>query len=473
MGILEKIKDIELEMSRTQKNKATAAHLGSLKAKLAKLRRDLIEPSSKGGPKGEGFDVTKTGDCRVGLVGFPSVGKSTLLTELTGTDSEVAAYEFTTLTCIPGVIHYNDAKIQLLDLPGIIEGASEGKGRGRQVIAVAKSSDLILMVLDATKSEAANSTYAHKEILTRELEAVGLRLNQTPPRVYVKPKHSGGVQVNNVVSGGLTKMSESTILKILAEYKIHHCELLFREDVTVDQFIDVLEGNRKYVRCLYVYNKVDALTIEEVDSLSRRPDSVCISCHMKLGMDHLLRRTWNDMGLVRVYTKKTGQKPDFDEPVVLADHRGGCTVKHFCDQIHNTLSRGLKYAQVWGVSAKHMGQRVGLKHALSDEDVVQVVKDDGAVDKEELKGRFRRVLLTLVPIRPRSRGECHSLRTFAGVSLRPPHGFNPDTPRCISTPTDAFELHPDVSSYGTTLSTTKKNDPARIADRVKKAKLKT
>jgi ribosome-interacting GTPase 1 len=55
------------------------------------------------------------------------------LTLLTGTHSEAASYEFTTLTCIPGIIHYNDTKIQLLDLPGIIEGASEGKGRGRQV----------------------------------------------------------------------------------------------------------------------------------------------------------------------------------------------------------------------------------------------------------------------------------------------------------------------------------------------------
>lgn len=61
------------------------------------------------------------------------MGKSSLLTLLTGTESEAAAYEFTTLTCIPGVIHYNESKIQLLDLPGIIEGASEGKGRGRQV----------------------------------------------------------------------------------------------------------------------------------------------------------------------------------------------------------------------------------------------------------------------------------------------------------------------------------------------------
>jgi small GTP-binding protein len=67
--------------------------------------------------------------------GFPSVGKSTLLTLLTGTSSEAAAYEFTTLTCIPGVIHYNDAKIQLLDLPGIIEGAAQGKGEHHEAFA--------------------------------------------------------------------------------------------------------------------------------------------------------------------------------------------------------------------------------------------------------------------------------------------------------------------------------------------------
>lgn len=85
------------------------------------------------GGTGEGFEVQKYGDGRVALIGFPSVGKSTLLSQLTGTESEVAAYEFTTLTCIPGIIHYKGTKIQLLDLPGIIEGAAQGKGRGRQV----------------------------------------------------------------------------------------------------------------------------------------------------------------------------------------------------------------------------------------------------------------------------------------------------------------------------------------------------
>lgn len=77
-----------------------------------------------------GFDVAKTGVGRIGFVGFPSVGKSTLMSKLTGTHSEVAAYEFTTLTTVPGVVQYNGAKLQILDLPGIIEGAKDGKGRG-------------------------------------------------------------------------------------------------------------------------------------------------------------------------------------------------------------------------------------------------------------------------------------------------------------------------------------------------------
>ncbi|CAO4369578.1 unnamed protein product [Caenorhabditis nigoni] len=69
MSVLQKIADIEAEMARTQKNKATNAHLGILKAKLAKLRRDLITPKGGGGGPGEGFDVAKTGDARIGFVG--------------------------------------------------------------------------------------------------------------------------------------------------------------------------------------------------------------------------------------------------------------------------------------------------------------------------------------------------------------------------------------------------------------------
>lgn len=102
------------------------------------------------------------------------------MSTLTKTESETASYEFTTLTCIPGVIEYNGANIQLLDLPGIIEGAAQGKGRGRQVIAVARTADLVLMMLDATKKD------VHRDLLERELESVGIRLNKQKPNIYFK-----------------------------------------------------------------------------------------------------------------------------------------------------------------------------------------------------------------------------------------------------------------------------------------------
>jgi small GTP-binding protein len=74
------------------------------------------------------------------------VGKSTFMGKITKTKSVVAAYAFTTLTAIPGVLEYGGAEIQILDLPGIIEGASEGKGRGRQVISAAKASFCIWLL---------------------------------------------------------------------------------------------------------------------------------------------------------------------------------------------------------------------------------------------------------------------------------------------------------------------------------------
>jgi len=269
------------------------------------------------------------------------------------------------------VIHYNDTKIQLLDLPGIIEGAAHGVGRGRQVIAVAKSADLVLIVLDAAKERDSH----HKAILERELEAVGLRLNKKPPEIYFKIKKAGGVSFNTTST--LTKFGpepQKLVYQILHEYKIHNAEVLFREDVSVDEFIDVIEGNRKYVKCLYVYNKIDTVTIEEVDEIARKPYNVVISCNQHLNLDYLLQQLWEHLGLVRVYTKKRGDAPDFSAPIVLTTGRNGVSVESACNQIHKDLVMNFKFALVWGRSTKYNPQRVGLQHILQDEDVLQIAK---------------------------------------------------------------------------------------------------
>uniref|UniRef100_A0A9L0RHS6 Developmentally regulated GTP binding protein 2 n=1 Tax=Equus caballus TaxID=9796 RepID=A0A9L0RHS6_HORSE len=288
---------------------------------------------------------------------------STFLSLMTSTASEAASYEFTTLTCIPGVIEYKGANIQLLDLPGIIEGAAQGKGRGRQVIAVARTADVVIMMLDATKGE------VQRSLLEKELESVGIRLNKHKPNIYFKPRKGGGVSFNSTVT--LTQCSEKLVQLILHEYKIFNAEVLFREDCSPDEFIDVIVGNRVYMPCLYVYNKIDQISMEEVDRLARKPNSVVISCGMKLNLDYLLEMLWEYLALTCIYTKKRGQRPDFTDAIIL---RKGASVEHVCHRIHRSLASQFKYALVWGTSTKYSPQRVGLTHTMEHEDVIQIVK---------------------------------------------------------------------------------------------------
>uniref|UniRef100_A0A7S4N0L2 OBG-type G domain-containing protein n=2 Tax=Odontella aurita TaxID=265563 RepID=A0A7S4N0L2_9STRA len=368
--VQKKIDEIEAEMARTQKNKATNYHIGTLKAKLAKLRSELVNgPGGKSaGSKdaGRGFDVTKSGDTRVGLVGFPSVGKSTLLTTLTGTRSEAAAYEFTTLTCIPGTMNYKGARIQVLDLPGIIEGAADGKGRGRQVISTARTCNLILIVLDSSKP------VTHKKIIENELNSFGIRINQKPPEVKFVKREKGGIGYQEIVAQ--TKgMTPDVCRSVLKEYKISCAEVILREDITVDQFIDVIEGNRAYVPVLYVFNKIDSLTIEELDILDQMPNYVPISSQHEWNLEELMEEIWHRCHMLRIYTKPKGQIPDYDEPVILHSERNP-TIEEFCNRLHRNLISEFSHAFVWGRSAKHQPQRCGKDHVLMDEDIVQLCK---------------------------------------------------------------------------------------------------
>lgn len=102
-----------------------------------------------------------------------------------------------------------------------------------QVISVCKSADMLMMVLDAGKP------HSHREILTRELEAVGIRLNRSAPRINLVPKKTGGVHFNSVVP--LTHLDDKLVYRVMQEYKMHNADILFQEDCTIDDLIDVLE----------------------------------------------------------------------------------------------------------------------------------------------------------------------------------------------------------------------------------------
>lgn len=110
--------------------------------------------------------------------------------------------------------------------PGIIEGAAHGAGRGKEVIAVARSADAILIVLDAGKE----SGNRHREILERELETVGIRLNQRPPDVTLtKRKTGGGIRFASTCPQPLLGPEpDKLVTQILREYRIVSADILAR-----------------------------------------------------------------------------------------------------------------------------------------------------------------------------------------------------------------------------------------------------
>ncbi len=349
-------------MNKTQINKHTEHHIGMLKAKLARLRAELEASTSKGG--GAAFEIRKGGDATVVLIGLPSVGKSTILNRLTNAKSKVAAYAFTTLTVVPGILRLNGADIQILDLPGIISGASSGRGRGRRVLSVARNADLVLLVLDVFQP-------GQIQVLRSELHEMGIRINQRPPDVVITKSNKGGLAITTSVK--LTKLSQATVKGIADAYGFSNGGILIREDVNDDQLIDVLTGNRRYVPALVVLNKVDLVTPQYLAAVRKQvgTDFVPVSAEKGLNMELLAERIWETLNFIRIYLKRPDGDADFEKPLILP---AGSTLRDVCKKIHPRFVEGAKYAFVTGSSSKFQGQRVSLDHVPADKDVVTIMR---------------------------------------------------------------------------------------------------
>ena len=356
----EQIKQLEEELSKTKYNKKTQHHIGLVKAKIAKLKEQIIK-KSKGKGKTYGYTIKKTGDGTAVMLGFPSVGKSTLLNKLTNAKSKIGSYEFTTLSVVPGLLNHKHAKIQIFDVPGIVKGASDGTGRGKEVLAAIRAADLIMIVLDVNRLD-------HLNILLKEVYNTGIRLNKTKPVVKITKKSKGGINISKTVK---LNMTDETIKAILKEFRYNNVDVLIRTKITEDEFIDVLENNKIYIPGITVINKIDSIETTVLEEITKEvKNAVCVSATKSENIEKLKDIIYTKMNFISIYLKEIMNEVDKKEPLVM---KKNAEIKDVCNKLHRNFLNRFRFARVWGKSAKYDGQKItAITHRLENEDIVEL-----------------------------------------------------------------------------------------------------
>ena len=342
---------IEKEIRETPYHKGTQRHIGILRAKLARLKDQSIEASTKSSGGGGGYAVKKQGDATAVLVGLPSVGKSTLLNKLTNAKSKVAPYSFTTVSVIPGMMKYKNAMIQVLDVPGLIKGAEEGKGRGREVLSVVRGANLMIIMTDPANIDAFES-------ISKALERNGIRVNKTPPEATIDKKPGGGIIIHSNIK---QEVDQETIKELAMQFGIRNAEIILNERLSWDRLIDAFAKNRVYIPAIFVVNKADLL-LENSTINTSMYRYLQISAKKEEGLEELRQEIWNKLNFVQVYLVKE-ENPDRENPMVV---KKGVTLQAVAEKIGADFATDKTSAKIWGSGAKYPGQEVSLSTVVRD-----------------------------------------------------------------------------------------------------------
>ncbi|AIF69515.1 gtp1/obg family GTP-binding protein [Palaeococcus pacificus DY20341] len=362
--IPQKIRALEKMYATVPKHKGTEKLRLQIKRKLAELRKELEKQQAQKKGGGYSFSVRKEGAAQIVLVGLPNVGKSSLLKKLTNVDVDVADYAFTTVEPIPGMMFHKDVQIQLVEVPGLVEGAALGKGMGTQLLAVIRNADAIAIVVDLSQDP-----IKQMEILLKEFERAGIKVNKRKPRIEIKRTSMGGIVINGqeLIQGDI-----SEVMKMLREEKIHSAEITVKEPVTLEDFSEALDNSLVWKKAIIIANKGDAPGSKEryeklVEAYGERFRIIPVSARKKIKLGDLKETLYELAGIVRVFTKSPGEEPAYP-PIPM---KKGSTVIDVAKKVHKDFAKNFKYARVWGKSVKFPGQRVGAEHVLEDGDIVE------------------------------------------------------------------------------------------------------
>jgi hypothetical protein len=312
----EKLEALKKMLALLPKHKGTDKLQASIRAKISKTKAAL-ESEKKKGRRGPRIRITRDGAGQVVLIGAPNTGKSQILAALTSAKPVVAPYPFSTHAPQPGMMPWENVQVQLIDTPPITPEYMESYLPG-----MVRAADAALLVMDMSIDEGIEQA----ERLVQRLDDAKLRLTSHP--------------------------SEA------ADEEDEHLRLL----------ADAAE-----VKCIIAANKMDAPEAElrlelATEELGDRFELLPVSATTGQGMDRLRDRLYEILDVIRVYTKKPGKPPEWDQPYTCPRNS---RVIDLARLVHREIAESFKFARIWGTGV-YDGQTVGRDHVLHDGDLVEL-----------------------------------------------------------------------------------------------------
>lgn len=351
------------------KHKGTDNMCKQVKRQISQLKED-IEKNKKQAKKtssGPSYYIQKAGAAQVAVVGPANAGRSSLLRAVTNSQVPVTAWPFGTMMPTPGMLPFEDIQFQLVEIPPIVPGSSEGKVSGFMNLSSARNADAIIVMVDLADDPAGNFL-----MVKEELEATRLLID--PPRGTVEIiKRGSGTDLQFIWEGELEDCTEADIIQLLAGYRIRSAIVKIKGKVTLEAVEDSLFGNAVYRPTFVIANKMDLnndpRNIEQLVQATYPLQLHVLSMEKMKDLPRLIGQSIFDLlGIVRVYTKERG-KGVAEIPIVCPE---GTTVGELAKMIHNDFFDRFKYARIWGAAAKFDNEKVGLDRVLKDGTTVQI-----------------------------------------------------------------------------------------------------
>jgi len=376
-GSLEqKIKLLEEFISLVPKHKGTEKILALNKSRIAKMKRELEERQQRLKTTQKvisPFSIKKEGIQIIMISAHytPGVGKTSLLNYLTGAAKDKIG-KFTALPEI-GIYHYNNIRFQIVEMPSIMKGASEGIGNGKEILSQLRSCDLICLCVDLTRPIEEQMT-----LLLDELTKAEIRINVPPPPLTVQKTGSNRIQVLYLTGeakkiGDIEDFTEK-VREIVRENGIRNAIIKILGLISLDDLVDALTPSVVYKQALIIATKGDLpYTEEPFDKLEREyikkfPKIMGISVQKQNFPKNFGELILNYLKKIRIYTMSSARRIA-EKPLILDEDS---TIKDAAIKIHKSFFESFEHAVVIREGARQKRKKVGLDYILEDGDIIEI-----------------------------------------------------------------------------------------------------